>query len=94
MSPEPLNAGHGDTVLELHRVELMPAGRRHDAAAERHADGPRRVGRQAGDARRNGTSRMYAFDRHEVGLPGIPKNGVPSDRSRERGRLAGLTAMP
>ena len=40
-------------------------------------------------------SRMYAFDRHEVGLPGIPKKGVwPAGARRshegERGRLAWL----
>ena len=44
-------------------------------------------------ARRNGTSRMYAFERHDVGLPGIPKNGVPATIANAVG-LPGLTAMP
>ena len=32
---------------------------------------------------------MYAFDRHEVGLPGMPKKGLPETRG-EDGRLARL----
>ena len=34
---------------------------------------------------------MYAFERHEVGLPGMPKNGMPFTRANSVGlpRTAG-----
>ena len=78
---------------EAHGVELMTPGRRDDA----RPSGARTVrgayGGSRAVARRNGTSRMYAFDRHEVGLPGMPKNGVPPTIANAVG-LPGLTAMP
>src|SRR5207247_2719500 len=46
----------GGAVAEADRVELMPVRGRDDAAAERDADGSRRVRRQAGDG---------AQERHE-----------------------------
>ena len=36
---------------------------------------------------------MYAFERHDVGLPGMPKNAALPTRANAVG-LPGLTAMP
>ena len=92
ISPEPLNAGRRrprsaapyrtDAVQPGTRSAFQEAPARF--AARTTAGEPWRAGRR---------KRMYAFDKHEVGLPGMPKNGMPPMNANAVG-FPGLTAMP
>jgi hypothetical protein len=52
-----------------------------------------RCGARCPILRRSGIKSMYAFDRHDVGYPGIPKTGVLPIRPKTVG-LPGFTAIP
>ena len=83
-----------DAAFESDRIKLQPSGLRHNPSAQPDAHGLRPGGGRRATARRNGTRSTYAFDRHDVGLPGIAKKGVPPAPPREPVGLPGLTAMP
>jgi Fe-Mn family superoxide dismutase len=92
MSPRP-ERGFSDAIAQAHGVEPMPA--RVDAI-RRPSGASTMNGRQGGRraiVRRNGTSSMYAFDRHDVGLPGMPNTGMGPMCPNAVG-LPGFTAIP
>src|SRR5437867_1563954 len=77
----------GGAVAEADRVELMPVRGRDDAAAERDADGSRRVRRQAGDGPQERHEQNVRIREARRRVSGHPEERGPS-HYRERRRLA------
>ncbi len=88
-----LERGDGDAVLDSHCIKLMAADGRDDALRERQREGLRICGARRAIRRSTGTSSMCAFERHDVGYPGIANTGFPSTTPRPVG-LPGFTATP